>query len=196
MDQSWGKEHGVFPSCVRSFIACDSKFPGGGPRVANRDAVPKMQHKSRHASVWSCKLCEQLSPGKNWSLLNFSEQSVCQCQEWIFLFEKSRRRTGERKKNTFHCHLRRPSLSNLLKLIFVRGWVGWAVSLVVYTWVQMPQTVWRWKGDSGFIPAISFYSANVASLCLREANGSGGKNISGEWVGLPWDGVPPPHISQ
>lgn len=152
----------------------------GGPRVTNRDAVPKMQHKPGHASVWSCKLYERLSPRKNWHLLNISRQSACQRQEWIFPFEKSRRRTGERRKKNppFHCHLKRPSFSNLLKVIFVRGWVGWAVSLVLYTWVQKPQTVWTWKGDGGFVPAISVYSANLASLCLREAEGSGGKNVS------------------
>lgn len=32
MDQRWSKEHGVFPSCVRSFIACDGKFPAGMPQ--------------------------------------------------------------------------------------------------------------------------------------------------------------------
>jgi len=34
---------------------------------------------------------------------------------------------GRGEKKAFHCHLK------LLKVIFVRGWMGWAVSLVVYT---------------------------------------------------------------
>lgn len=54
MDQSWGKEHGLFPSCVRSFIVFDGKFPGERPRSG------KPGHGTKDAAQVRSHICMEL----------------------------------------------------------------------------------------------------------------------------------------
>lgn len=64
----------------------------------------------------------------------------------------------------------------------------------------MPESKCHRQSEGGNETVVSyqpsaFYSANVASLCLREANGNCGKNVGDEWMGFSWERVPAQHVS-